>query len=135
MLVRDIPESKWLRGVLQDHKWQLREGAMVRRTKNSYISCHLPDIEIQPDGTVTTVDTLDKFTSRQFFASEDDAQSMSLYTRADDYVLFDYAIDYTAQGGKEPKDGWPSPPDDPDAEGIRPTLRAYLWHPGNVSVC
>ena len=135
MLVREIPESKWARGVLQDHKWQLRDYAMVRRTANSYISCHLPDIEIQPDGTVRTVETLDKFQSRKFFADEDAAQDMSLFSRDDSYVTFDYAIDYTAQGGRMPNDGWPSPPHEPEVEGKRPTLRAYLWRPGKISVC
>jgi len=124
VIYRPISDSGETLDSLKDQGWQVRDDSLMRRTANSYITCQLPEVKVTLDGKVVVADTLDDYTSVKFFAREDAAENVG-QKRDPYYLVWDGSYTFTKQGGREPRDGWPS--------GERPTLVGQVWSPGRES--
>jgi len=124
---QDIPKWQSQINRLMESGWRLREweDIMVKNCAKTYLTSHLPRVEVQLDGRVVTVDDLDHHQSTEYFATEGDAET-ALRAWLDSnkrgpcpvdspHNVFDGTWVRTRQGGREPKDG------------ERPGMKAWLW--------
>jgi hypothetical protein len=121
VVYRPMPNRKAYAELLETAGWLPRDGdgVMMRRTCNSYVSCHLPRVEIRLDGTIRVWEPLDHFHTERYFPNTEAARKAP--TRADNWCVWDGTYTFTRQGGPAPDDpGW-----------TRPTLRANIWELGN----